>query len=462
MNSGSGSRRFNTVIFNDGEIVHRQTKKSTLLEGTADEQPQQGNDADVKVKEENKHVFDFLADFNGAFGLMERDEAGMGVRKIQTTPSRTAVALSNYSSPRSVIFPSIYDTPTKQQQRQSAMFRAKKCTEAMGLSLTSFNSNDTGKPISLEEYSIGDKAELNDLLSLDISREDAALEAKSLEVGDAAFILRSDYNWTYAVVIDKAVVPDGQSSLRFEVGADKSRKTFFEAQWGKYVRVIKTTSRAVPGLSYSESRRSDKANQDAVDNTNLARPKPKGILRNKENNPGRKLVERSKSDGDVGHRVQFVQSNTMYYDAESKIFAGRKEDSVMQTPTQLELLTTVCYKKNEAKKKKNRKKKGLERPELATTFWNAVADAADTAVSPSSENNTSTQAKTEVKESESWDVRQLLSKLAQPVFPWRPTDSADKDDAITSEKDIVEESLTIECELRDDEQFHEIHIVTSM
>eukprot|EP00985_Skeletonema_marinoi_P021312 scaffold12984_cov71-Skeletonema_marinoi.AAC.1 len=140
----------------------------------------------------------------------------------------------------------------------------------------------------------------------------------------------------------------------------------------------------------------------------------------------------------------------MYYDAESKIFAGRKEDSVMQTPTQRELLTTVCYKKNEAKKKKkkNRKKKGLERPELATTS--------------SSSECASTQAKTDVKESESWDVRQLLSKLAQPVFPWRPTYSADKDDAITSEKDIVEESLTIECELRDDEKFHEIHILTSM
>mmetsp|Transcript_27082 Transcript_27082/g.54105 ORF Transcript_27082/g.54105 Transcript_27082/m.54105 type:complete len:455 (-) Transcript_27082:3237-4601(-) len=447
---GSG-RRYNTVIFNDGEIVHRQNKKSTLLEGTADEQPQQGNDADVKVKEENKYVFDFSADFNGAFGLMEKDEAGsMGVKKIQTTTPSKVASPSNHSSPRSVIFPSIYDTPTKQQQRQSAMFRAKKCTEAMGLSLTSFNSNViTRKPISLEGYSIGDKAELNDLLSLDISRENAALEAKSLEVGDAAFILRSDYNWTYAVVIDKAVVPDGQSSLRLEVGADKSRKTFFEAQWGKYVRVIKTTSRAVPGLSYSESR-SDKANQDAVDNTNLARPKPKGILRNKENNPSRKLVERSRSKGNVGHRVQFVQSNTMYYDAESKIFAGRKEDSVMQTPTQRELLTTVCYKKNEAKKKKkkNRKKKGLERPELATTS--------------SSSECASTQAKTDVKESESWDVRQLLSKLAQPVFPWRPTYSADKDDAITSEKDIVEESLTIECELRDDEKFHEIHILTSM
>eukprot|EP00984_Skeletonema_dohrnii_P038431 scaffold41654_cov516-Skeletonema_dohrnii-CCMP3373.AAC.1 len=58
MNSGSGSGRFNTVIFNDGEIVHRQNKKSTLLEGTADEQPQQGNDADVNFKEENKYAFD--------------------------------------------------------------------------------------------------------------------------------------------------------------------------------------------------------------------------------------------------------------------------------------------------------------------------------------------------------------------------------------------------------------------
>eukprot|EP00985_Skeletonema_marinoi_P035445 scaffold46564_cov183-Skeletonema_marinoi.AAC.1 len=112
-------------------------------------------------------------------------------------------------------------------------------SQVMGL--TSLINNTTRKSISGKGYSVGDEANLMDF-SVDISKEDAAFEANSLEVGDAAFILRSGGKWTYAIIIDKAMVPDGQYALRFEVGADNSRKTFMEAQWGKYVRVIKASN----------------------------------------------------------------------------------------------------------------------------------------------------------------------------------------------------------------------------
>ncbi len=88
---------------------------------------------------------------------------------------------------------------------------------------------------SLPTYKLGDEGKPNHF-NASTSREAAAVEAKSLEVGDAAFIKRSDLKWTYAIVTEKIV---GDSlSLRFEVDNEHNRKSFPEAQWGKYIRVI--------------------------------------------------------------------------------------------------------------------------------------------------------------------------------------------------------------------------------
>ncbi len=90
-------------------------------------------------------------------------------------------------------------------------------------------------PIHLPTYNLGDEGKPNHL-NASTSRETAADEAKSLTVGDAAFIKRSDLKWTYAVVTEKI---EGDSTvLRFEVDQDKNRKSFPETQWGKYIRVI--------------------------------------------------------------------------------------------------------------------------------------------------------------------------------------------------------------------------------
>jgi hypothetical protein len=95
-------------------------------------------------------------------------------------------------------------------------------------------------PVTIEGYSLGDEGNLHHFNAL-ASRDDAAAAAKDLEVGDAAFIKRSDLKWTYAILVEKATDEDGVV-FRFEVDADKNRKSFPQKQWGKYIRVIEETA----------------------------------------------------------------------------------------------------------------------------------------------------------------------------------------------------------------------------
>lgn len=95
-------------------------------------------------------------------------------------------------------------------------------------------------PISLPGYNLGDEGKPDHFDSA-TTREQAAIEAASLTGGDAAFIKRSDLKWTYAVVSER-VEEDGGIILRFDVDKDKNRKSFPQAQWGKYIRVIKVVS----------------------------------------------------------------------------------------------------------------------------------------------------------------------------------------------------------------------------
>ena len=84
--------------------------------------------------------------------------------------------------------------------------------------------------ISLPTYNVGDEGKPNHFIS-STSRKTAAIEAKALGVGDAAFIKRSDHKWRYAVVIEKI---EGDSvSLRFDVDEDHNLKTFPGDSWGK-------------------------------------------------------------------------------------------------------------------------------------------------------------------------------------------------------------------------------------
>lgn len=92
-------------------------------------------------------------------------------------------------------------------------------------------------PIAIEGLALGDEGQLTHFNAL-ATREEAAAAAKELEIGDAAFIKRSDLKWTYAVVAEKDTTDAEGIVLRFDVDVDKNRKSFPEKQWGKYIRVI--------------------------------------------------------------------------------------------------------------------------------------------------------------------------------------------------------------------------------
>lgn len=98
------------------------------------------------------------------------------------------------------------------------------------------SSSSSRAPTYIPGYTLGTEAQPTHFAA-STSREAAATEAKSLSVGDAAFIKRSDLKWTYAIVTEK--VDDDSTVLRFEVDKDQNRKSFPEAQWGKYIRVVK-------------------------------------------------------------------------------------------------------------------------------------------------------------------------------------------------------------------------------
>jgi len=111
-------------------------------------------------------------------------------------------------------------------------------------------SSSSRAPIAIPTYALGDEGKPNHFVA-STSREDAAVDAKDLAIGDAAFIKRSDLKWTYAIVTER-MENDGSTILRFEVDKDKNRKSFPEAQWGKYIRVIKIDDAELAKLKEEE------------------------------------------------------------------------------------------------------------------------------------------------------------------------------------------------------------------
>ena len=51
-----------------------------------------------------------------------------------------------------------------------------------------------------------------------VTEEIKILELKELKAGDGVFVLRSNTKWTYAILQEKEVLPNGIQELRFRVG----------------------------------------------------------------------------------------------------------------------------------------------------------------------------------------------------------------------------------------------------
>jgi hypothetical protein len=120
-------------------------------------------------------------------------------------------------------------------------------------------TQDEYVPERLASYSIGDKGRDEDMI-IDSKKETAAAVAL-LRVSDAAFVRRSDGNWTYAIVKDRTEGSD--ASIKFKVNARGSTKSFPTSQWGSYIRRIKRQHVDAPakkGLSLDQFLTNNRSN----------------------------------------------------------------------------------------------------------------------------------------------------------------------------------------------------------
>jgi len=156
------------------------------------------------------------------------------------------------------------------------------------------SSSPPRAPISLPNYILGDEARTTHY-NASSTREEAAIDAKSLTAGDAAFILRRDYKWAYAIVVEKE---EGENSRLVFMADKKNRKTFPESAWGKYIRVIKVDAdelakleaESVPHTKIEETK--EETTKDADEERNKGSKKKKALTKIEE------AKEETTKDGD--------------------------------------------------------------------------------------------------------------------------------------------------------------------
>ncbi|KAL7519492.1 hypothetical protein ACHAWX_004242, partial [Stephanocyclus meneghinianus] len=75
------------------------------------------------------------------------------------------------------------------------------------------------------------------------SPEDAHDAAASLPVHSFAFVLRSNGQWTYAILADRPVPEGPQASIRFVLDKRGSTKIFKRKYWGMYIRSVRNVNK---------------------------------------------------------------------------------------------------------------------------------------------------------------------------------------------------------------------------
>lgn len=101
-------------------------------------------------------------------------------------------------------------------------------------------TQDEYAPERLTSFSVGDRGNPEEHTMIASKKETAAAVAL-LRVSDAAFVRRSDGNWTYAIVKERT-----DASIKFKVNARGSTKSFPMSQWGSYIRKIKPPASDAP------------------------------------------------------------------------------------------------------------------------------------------------------------------------------------------------------------------------
>lgn len=107
-------------------------------------------------------------------------------------------------------------------------------------SIASANSGRRNYKSFLPHVTLGDMPALQDMV---LESKTAAKVGATLRLHDFAWILRSDYRWTYAIVAERS-----DTALRFVVDTVGSTKSYSRKYWGRSIRLVAATPRKLSSI----------------------------------------------------------------------------------------------------------------------------------------------------------------------------------------------------------------------
>ena len=96
-------------------------------------------------------------------------------------------------------------------------------------------------PQHSRKFELGDVATTHDM-HVEKNAQKAHEIIASLPIHSFAFILRSNGEWTYAIIANRPVETGHHASIRWVVDEDGSTKTIKSKHWSKFVRLVKETT----------------------------------------------------------------------------------------------------------------------------------------------------------------------------------------------------------------------------
>lgn len=144
------------------------------------------------------------------------------------------------------IVPEVQFKKGKQKKKKK---KKPQVSPSYSLGQTSFNSSSTGSSINtyLPHLDLGEVGSPQDMTAGNSDPE----KIGSLQMHDFAFILRSDNQWTYAIIADKQ-----EDTIRFVVDNDGSSKIISKKNWSAGIRLVNLHSK-LKKKKKKKKRRSD-------------------------------------------------------------------------------------------------------------------------------------------------------------------------------------------------------------
>ncbi|KAL7469087.1 hypothetical protein ACHAXS_009326 [Conticribra weissflogii] len=157
--------------------------------------------------------------------------------------------------------------------------------------------------VKLPSYKIGEIGKKEDMIT---DKKEALEVIEKLDVGDGAFIRRSDGKWTYAI-LKKREETEGGPAIRFTVNERKSSKSYNKKYWESHIRPMKS-----PKLNIHD-KSSDNSVSSAADREGRSKQRdPAGTLSRQPSSSSISSTSSASDDNGRGVSCPPVQSKAKF------------------------------------------------------------------------------------------------------------------------------------------------------